>query len=97
RKLTNQQGLPRRSWMKNLIYAPGWYTGYSAKTLPGVREAIEQRRYVEADNQIVLVGNAIANEAAFVEHIATELDNASDTSASSPHPSTVIQRPMVAR
>jgi len=76
RKLTTPQGLPRRPWMQNLIYAPGWYTGYDAKTLPGVREAIEQRRYAEADAQIVLVGRAINDEATFVEHIATELDSA---------------------
>jgi N-acetylated-alpha-linked acidic dipeptidase len=76
RKLTTPQGLPRRPWMQNLIYAPGWYTGYDAKTLPGVREAIEQRRYAEADAQIVLVGRAIDDEATFVEHVATELDSA---------------------
>ena len=62
--------------MQNLIYAPGWYTGYDAKTLPGVREAIEQNRFDEATAQIVLVGQAIENEADFIEHIATELDNA---------------------
>ena len=77
RKLTSPQGLPRRPWMKNLIYAPGWYTGYDAKTLPGVREAIEQRRYPEANAQIVLLGHAIAAEAAYVEHLASELDSAS--------------------
>ncbi|MHB1935335.1 MAG: transferrin receptor-like dimerization domain-containing protein [Acidobacteriaceae bacterium] len=77
RKLTSPQGLPRRPWMQNLIYAPGWYTGYDAKTIPGVREAIEQRRYAEANEQIVLVGHAIDDEAALVEHVATELDNAS--------------------
>jgi N-acetylated-alpha-linked acidic dipeptidase len=84
RKLTSEQGLPRRPWMKNLIYAPGWYTGYDAKTLPGVREAIEQRRYAEADAQIVLVGHAIEDEAAFVEHLATELENASGGANSTP-------------
>lgn len=76
RKLTSPQGLPRRPWMQNLIYAPGWYTGYDAKTLPGVREAIEQHRYAEADAQIVLVGHAIDDEAVFVEHVASELDSA---------------------
>ena len=45
RKLTNGQGLPRRPWMQHVLYAPGWYTGYSAKTMPGVREAIEEGRY----------------------------------------------------
>jgi len=76
RKLTSPQGLPRRPWMQNLIYAPGWYTGYDAKTLPGVREAIELHRYDEATAQIILVGQAIEDEAAFVEHIATELESA---------------------
>ncbi len=80
RKLTAEQGLPRRPWMRNLIYAPGWYTGYDAKTLPGVREAIEQRRYPEANAQIALVGHAIENEAAYVEHLAVELDSASSGS-----------------
>src|SRR5262249_23253877 len=42
RKLTNAEGLPRRPWYQHLIYAPGFYTGYGAKTLPGVREAIEE-------------------------------------------------------
>jgi len=77
KKLSSEQGLPGRPWMKNLIYAPGWYTGYDAKTLPGVREAIEQHRYTEADAQIVLLAHAIEDEAGYVEHLANELDNAS--------------------
>ena len=63
RKLTNEQGLPRRPWMKHLLYAPGWYTGYSAKTMPGVREAIEEGRYAEAEEQVVLVARALQDEA----------------------------------
>jgi N-acetylated-alpha-linked acidic dipeptidase len=74
RKLTRPEGLPRRSWMQHLIYAPGWYTGYGAKTLPGVREGIEQGNYLEADAQIVVLGHVVAAEAAQVEHIAAELD-----------------------
>jgi N-acetylated-alpha-linked acidic dipeptidase len=74
RKLTSPEGLPRRPWMQHLIYAPGWYTGYGAKTLPGIREAIEERRYAEADPQIALVAHAIADEAAFVEKLAGELE-----------------------
>ena len=46
--LIDPQGLPGRPWYKNLIYAPGTLTGYGAKTLPGVREAIEQRRFDDA-------------------------------------------------
>jgi N-acetylated-alpha-linked acidic dipeptidase len=77
RKLTSPNGLPRRPWMQHLIYAPGWYTGYGAKTLPGVREAIEERRYADADAQIVLVAQAINDEASYVEQLASELDTAS--------------------
>jgi N-acetylated-alpha-linked acidic dipeptidase len=75
RKLTNEQGLPRRPWMKHLLYAPGWYTGYSAKTMPGVREAIEEGRYAEAEEQVVLVARALQDEAAWIEQIAKELSN----------------------
>jgi N-acetylated-alpha-linked acidic dipeptidase len=75
RKLTNEQGLPRRPWMKHLLYAPGWYTGYSAKTLPGVREAIEEGRYTEAEEQVVLAARALQDETAWIEQIAKELNN----------------------
>jgi N-acetylated-alpha-linked acidic dipeptidase len=73
RKLTSPQGLPRRPWMRHLLYAPGWYTGYDPKTLPGVREAIEERRYAQAEAQIVLVAQALTDEAAYVEQLAKEL------------------------
>jgi N-acetylated-alpha-linked acidic dipeptidase len=75
RKLINEQGLPRRPWMKHLLYAPGWYTGYSAKTMPGVREAIEEGRYAEAEEQVVLVARALQDEAAWIEQITKELSN----------------------
>jgi N-acetylated-alpha-linked acidic dipeptidase len=73
RKLTSAQGLPRRPWVRHLLYAPGWYTGYEAKTLPGVREAIEERRYSQADAQIALVAQALTDEAAYIEQLAKEL------------------------
>jgi N-acetylated-alpha-linked acidic dipeptidase len=73
RKLTSPQGLPRRPWMRHLLYAPGWYTGYDPKTLPGVREAIEERRYAQADAQIALVAQALTDEAAYIEQLAKEL------------------------
>jgi len=83
RKLTNPNGLPRRPWMQHLIYAPGWYTGYDAKTLPGPREAIEERRYAEADGQIALVAQVIGDEAGYVEHLATELEAAAEAATAS--------------
>ncbi len=51
-QLTSVDGLPRRSWYRHQIYAPGFYTGYGVKTLPGVREAIEQQDWEEAQEQI---------------------------------------------
>jgi N-acetylated-alpha-linked acidic dipeptidase len=52
-QLLNETGLPSRSWYKHVLYAPGFYTGYGVKTLPGIREAIEQRNWNEAQEQIV--------------------------------------------
>jgi N-acetylated-alpha-linked acidic dipeptidase len=81
RKLTSAQGLPRRPWMENLIYAPGWYTGYGAKTMPGPREAIEERRYADADGEIARVAHAIEDEAALVAHLAAELQADAEAAA----------------
>ena len=58
-QLLNENGLPRRSWYKHTIYAPGFYTGYGVKTMPGIREAIEQREWKEAQEQIVVEAKAI--------------------------------------
>ena len=55
RFLTNKEGLPNRPWYIHEIYAPGFYTGYGVKTIPGVREAIEQRDWKQADEQIKVV------------------------------------------
>jgi N-acetylated-alpha-linked acidic dipeptidase len=74
RRLTNDQGLPRRPWYRHLIYAPGFYTGYGAKTLPGVREGIEEKRYQEAEVQITRVAQALQDYAAAVEAAAAELE-----------------------
>ncbi len=72
RVLTNQNGLPRRDWFKHQIYAPGFYTGYGVKTLPGVREAIEQRNWKEAAEQIQIISKTIENFAAEIDK-ATKL------------------------
>ncbi|MCW5957701.1 MAG: M28 family peptidase [Pyrinomonadaceae bacterium] len=69
RSLTRDQGLPRRDWFRHQIYAPGFYTGYGVKTLPGIREAIEQRNWTEAEEQIRLA-------AATIEKFAAEIDKA---------------------
>jgi N-acetylated-alpha-linked acidic dipeptidase len=59
RMLTAEKGLPRRPWFKHQIYAPGFYTGYGVKTLPGVREAIEQKDWKEAQEQITVLSNTL--------------------------------------
>ncbi|HEX3984725.1 MAG TPA: transferrin receptor-like dimerization domain-containing protein, partial [Acidisoma sp.] len=57
--LAPDTGLPGRSWYKNLIYAPGRFTGYGAKTLPGIREAIEDERFADAVTYIKLTADAL--------------------------------------
>ncbi|GAC1384763.1 MAG: hypothetical protein NVSMB45_13010 [Ginsengibacter sp.] len=52
-------GLPRREWYQHVLYAPGFYTGYGVKTLPGIREAIEQRNFKEAQDQISVAAAAV--------------------------------------
>jgi N-acetylated-alpha-linked acidic dipeptidase len=74
RLLTDEAGLRRRSWYKHLLYAPGVYTGYNVKTVPGVREAIEAKAWAEADAEIVRVSRALMAEADFVNGAAAELD-----------------------
>jgi N-acetylated-alpha-linked acidic dipeptidase len=74
RRLTNEDGLPRRSWYKHLLYAPGVYSGYGVKTVPGVREGIEQKRYAEADAEIVRVSKALEDEAGVIDAAARELE-----------------------
>ena len=59
RSFTRPEGLPRRPWFVHHIYAPGLYTGYGVKTLPGVREAIEQRNWKEAETEIGITSGVI--------------------------------------
>jgi len=59
RSLIYVNGLPRRPWYKHEIYAPGYYTGYGVKTLPGIREAIEQRNWTEAQEGIDIVAKSL--------------------------------------
>jgi N-acetylated-alpha-linked acidic dipeptidase len=65
-QLLDADGLPRRPWYKHTIYAPGFYTGYGVKTLPGIREAIEQRNFTEAQQQISVVAGSINKLAVYL-------------------------------
>jgi N-acetylated-alpha-linked acidic dipeptidase len=77
RSLTSLEGLPRRPWYRHQLSAPGWYTGYSPKTLPGVREAIEAKRWKEAEEQGSKIGQALEREAASIDSVSAELKNVS--------------------
>ncbi len=74
RALTAEQGLPNRPWFKHQIYAPGFYTGYGVKTLPGIREAIEQKKWQEADTEIMVVANTLQNEVTVIDAATAELE-----------------------
>ncbi|HYU36646.1 MAG TPA: transferrin receptor-like dimerization domain-containing protein [Gemmatimonadales bacterium] len=74
RALTSPAGLPRRAWYRHLIYAPGFYTGYGVKTLPGVREAIEQKHWQEADEQIDVVSKTLGAAADVINRAAGQLE-----------------------
>ncbi|MEO8168880.1 MAG: transferrin receptor-like dimerization domain-containing protein, partial [bacterium] len=76
RKLTHADGLPKRPWFKHQIYAPGFYTGYGVKTIPGVREAIEQKNWKEAEEHIIKVARILEGEAALILSAAADLNSA---------------------
>ncbi|MGH9142326.1 MAG: transferrin receptor-like dimerization domain-containing protein, partial [Vicinamibacterales bacterium] len=73
-QLLDTAGLVHREWYKHLLYAPGFYTGYGVKTVPGVREAIEQGQYDKVPAEMARVGQAIEREAAWLESITKMLN-----------------------
>lgn len=72
-KLGNSDGLPRRDWFKHEIYAPGFYTGYGVKTMPQIREGLEEGRYTEAQGGVRTVSAAVKALAAQVDQAAQAL------------------------
>ncbi|HEX5438182.1 MAG TPA: M28 family metallopeptidase [Gemmatimonadaceae bacterium] len=73
RDLTDPKGLPGRPWYIHLLYAPGVFTGYGAKTMPGVREAVEQQQWALARQEIGRTAAALRAEAALVDSATTML------------------------
>ncbi len=69
-------GLPKREWYQHALYAPGYYTGYGVKTLPGVREAIEQKDWKLADEQIGKLAAALLRESELIAKAAQLLEQA---------------------
>ena len=69
RELIREEGLTGRPWYKHHIYAPGFYTGYGVKTIPGVREAIEQRQYDQVAGQIDIAAEVLTNLAVRLDEL----------------------------
>ncbi len=74
RKLGNGDGLPRRTWFKHQIYAPGFYTGYGVKTMPQIREGLEEGRFTEAQGGTRTVAAAVRGLADQVSEAARTLE-----------------------
>lgn len=74
RLLTSPEGLPRRPWFRHQIYSPGFYSGYGVKTLPGVREAIEQENWGEVGLEIDRASGVIAGVARRIEELTARID-----------------------
>ncbi|HET9003959.1 MAG TPA: transferrin receptor-like dimerization domain-containing protein, partial [Gemmatimonadaceae bacterium] len=74
RALTDAKGLPGRPWFVHQLYAPGFYTGYGVKTMPSVREAIEQKQFGGIDDSMTRLGGAIGNAARVIESATAKLE-----------------------
>jgi N-acetylated-alpha-linked acidic dipeptidase len=74
-KLTTPEGLPGRFWYKHELYAPGAYTGYAAKAIPAVREALEQKKWKQAEEAAARVAHVLENEATLISEAATKLNS----------------------
>ena len=72
-------GLPKRPWYRHSLYAPGYYTGYGVKTMPGAREAMEQRDWKLAEGEIVKIAAALTREAELVLKAAALLEQAANS------------------
>ena len=74
RQMLDPAGLPGRPWYRHMLYAPGFYTGYGVKTMPGVREAIEQGKYGDVEREVARTAAALDRETALVNAAAAELE-----------------------
>jgi N-acetylated-alpha-linked acidic dipeptidase len=74
-QLIDNDGLFRRPWYRHLIYAPGFYTGYGVKTVPGVREGIEDGRYADAEKEVSRVASALTRLTSLIDSASSDLEN----------------------
>jgi N-acetylated-alpha-linked acidic dipeptidase len=75
-RLTNSDGLPGRSWYRHMLYAPGVYSGYGVKTIPGVREAIEQKHWDLANTEIGRAAAVLRSETELIDNVSGQLESA---------------------
>ena len=75
RQFLDPNGLPKREWFKHLLYAPGYYTGYAVKTMPGVREGIEQKEYARAESEVPKIAAALQREIELINAAAADLES----------------------
>jgi len=73
-QLIDNDGLFRRPWYRHLIYAPGFYTGYGVKTVPGVREGIEDGRYADAEKEVTRVAAALTRLTSLIDSASADLE-----------------------
>ena len=72
-KLLDEKGLPRRPWYRHQIYAPGYYTGYGVKTLPGLREGIEEANWMETRERMEVLSKVLLKFDATLQEAASIL------------------------
>jgi N-acetylated-alpha-linked acidic dipeptidase len=75
RVLLDPNGLPKREWFRHLLYAPGFYTGYAVKTMPGVREGLEQKEYATIDVEVQKLAQALQREVDLISAAALDLES----------------------
>ncbi len=74
RRLTSDAGLLRRPWYRHMLYAPGVYSGYEARPIPGVAEGIEQKHYLEAEAEVVRAAEVLRAETALLDALSAEVE-----------------------
>lgn len=78
RRLAHDEGLPNREWYRHQVYAPGFYTGYGVKTIPGIRESLEEESWEEARYYVNVVSEALESLTAQVQQARTLVEQLRD-------------------
>jgi N-acetylated-alpha-linked acidic dipeptidase len=76
RRLMSADGLLRRPWYRHMLYAPGIYSGYAARPMPGIAEGIEQKHYLEGESEVVRVAAVLRAEVELIDEVSAEVETA---------------------